>query len=502
MMAVENVRRNGELKSRDKAELETLPPFDEALEAQALGAVLLTALNPNGEAEKILSLLFKADFYCIQHREIYSAMQSLAKDKRGLDTESVIRWIKAKNRLNDGGGVGYISGLSDNVPSAVAFEVSILPDLRRVTNRRELFQHGAMAQSLALDTAIDPAAMRDEFLQLAQRIAATPSTLPPIVDGADFLAAPNTEPRQLVTGLLHQGSKLVLGGGSKTFKTWMLLDLALSVSHGLPWLRRDTVAGRVLYVNFEIQDYSWQKRIAAVAKAKGITALKHDAIKLWNLRGHAADFKTLLPQVIDQTKDAGFALIILDPIYKLYGACDENKAGDIAALLNGMEALAVQTGAAVAFGSHFSKGNQSGKEAIDRISGSGVFARDPDSILILTRHEQDDAFTVESILRNFAPIEPFAVRWQFPLFQCDDALDPAKLKKVGGRPKSSDAEESFALLPPEGLTTSEWAKKAEAEYGVKLSTLHNHRRALEKEGRIAKSRITDKWQPVVRREVQ
>jgi len=37
----------------------------------------------------------------------------------------------------------------------------------------------------------------------------------------------------------------------------------------------------------------------------------------------------------------------------------------------------VKTGAAVGFGAHYSKGNQAGKEAIDRVSGSGVFARDP-----------------------------------------------------------------------------------------------------------------------------
>lgn len=37
--------------------------------------------------------------------------------------------------------------------------------------------------------------------------------------------------------------------------------------------------------------------------------------------------------------------------------------------------LTVETGAGVAFGSHFSKGNQIQKESIDRISGSGVFAR-------------------------------------------------------------------------------------------------------------------------------
>jgi Asp-tRNA(Asn)/Glu-tRNA(Gln) amidotransferase A subunit family amidase len=41
---------------------------------------------------------------------------------------------------------------------------------------------------------------------------------------------------------------------------------------------------------------------------------------------------------------------------------------------------------------------------MDRISGSGVFARDPDSVLIMTKHEQEDTYTVEATLRNLKPI--------------------------------------------------------------------------------------------------
>ena len=39
-----------------------------------------------------------------------------------------------------------------------------------------------------------------------------------------------------------------------------------------------------------------------------------------------------------------------------------------------------------------------------------LFARDPDAILTLTKHEEEGAFTVEPILRNHAPIKPFVVR--------------------------------------------------------------------------------------------
>src|SRR5207244_10394065 len=103
-------------------------------------------------------------------------------------------------------------------------------------------------------------------------------------------------------------------------------------------------------------------------------------------------------RILRAIKSKKYVLIILDPIYKLLGSSEENKAGDTATLLNEVESLAVETGAAVAYGSHFSKGNQAQKESIDRVSGSGVYARDPDSIVNFTRHEKDDCYTVEATL--------------------------------------------------------------------------------------------------------
>jgi hypothetical protein len=289
--------------------------------------------------------------------------------------------------------------------------------------------------------------------------------LPAIADAADFLEIKIETPKELVSGLLHQGSKLVLGGGSKTFKTWTLIDLALAVATGKPWLSFETKKGRVLFLNFEIQPAFFQQRIRAVAEAKKIT-LEHGMIDVWNLRGQAAGYGSLFPRITEHLKSGGYELIVLDPIYKCYGDVDENSAGAVAGLMNAIEALAVAAGAAVAFGAHYSKGNQSGKEAVDRISGSGVFARDPDSILNLTRHEEPNAFTVEFTLRNFEPLAPFVVRWQFPLMRRADDLDPSKLKQSKGRPKIHTVKRILDCLGNRNLTTTQWQKRASSENGV------------------------------------
>jgi hypothetical protein len=338
--------------------------------------------------------------------------------------------------------------------------------------------------------ATAPACLRREISEAEHAPA-----LPAIIDAASFVVEPLEQPPELIRGILHQGSKLAFGGGSKSFKTWTFADLALSVAHGKPWLSFETTQGRVLYVNFELQAWSWQSRLNAVAAARGIT-IEPGRLSLWNLRGHAANFNLLLPQIREAVKQ-DFALVILDPIYKLYGQTDENRASDVARLLNGIEDLAVETGSAVAFGAHFSKGNQSLKESIDRISGSGVFARDPDSLLIFTKHQTEDAFTVEATLRNFAPVEPFVVRWQFPVMVPDDSLDPANLKQPKGRKKIHSPEALLEVLGDQRLTSTEWSAQAK-EVGIGNGTFYELLKELRKLERVMQSRIDRKYQRLLK----
>ena len=286
-------------------------------------------------------------------------------------------------------------------------------------------------------------------------LAERPDDLPPFVDAVDLVTTPPPEPPMLVDGLLHQGSKLVIGGGSKSFKTWVLMDLALSVAHGLPWWGLPTVRCKVLYLNFEIQASFFTKRLTVIQQARQCK-LETRQLTVQNLRGYAADFDRLLPEIAQRILDQGYGLIILDPIYKGLGNLNENDAGEMTQLMNKVEKLAVKTGAAVGFGAHFSKGNQAGKESIDRISGSGVFARDPDTILTMTKHKTEQAFTIDATLRNFKPMDPFCVKWEYPLMKRDNTLDPEDLKQAAGRKPKYSTDSVVKTLVGKELTRGEW----------------------------------------------
>jgi hypothetical protein len=320
-----------------------------------------------------------------------------------------------------------------------------------------------------------------------------PSELPAIVRGSEFCHQDLEEPPEVVYGVLHQGSKLVLGGASKSNKTWTLLDLALSVANGEPWLSQKTSKGPVLYLNLEIAPWAFRERIQYVCDAKHVP-MDNDNFHVWNLRGYSASYLDLLPKISRGIKEHGYVLIILDPIYKLLGELNENDAGDIGKMMTELETLAQSAGAAIAFGAHFSKGNQAGKESIDRISGSGVFARDPDSILTFTRHQEEGAFIVETTVRNFKPVPQFVVRWDFPLFRRDESLNPTEFKRPakGGRTAIYSIEHILSVLTEGGLTTSQWEKAAREE-GISKATFHRLLEAAQGSQRITKN-SANKWQ--------
>ena len=215
-----------------------------------------------------------------------------------------------------------------------------------------------------------------------------------------------------------------------------------------------------------------QDRVKAIEKAKEITS-EAGSMDIWNLRGHAASYDLVVPMILERIKEKNYGLIFLDPLYKIYGDTDENSAGDMTALMNELERLAVKSKAAVVFGAHYSKGNQANKESIDRVSGSGVYGRDPDSILNFTRHEEAGAFVVEADLRNLPPMEPFALRWAYPLMARDCCLNPQMLKTSLTKKPIYTVDDLLEVLAVETRTKKELKAAVMGVCDMVETTFHN-----------------------------
>lgn len=247
---------------------------------------------------------------------------------------------------------------------------------------------------------------------------------------------PDLKP-ELIPGILRVGHKLLLAGPSKAGKSFLLINLAISIAEGAEWLGMKCKQGRVCYVNLELDRASCLRRFREIYDRRCLQPKNIDNLTIWNLRGHAAPMNRLAPILIHRFKAKGYAAIIIDPIYKVITG-DENSATEMSEFCSYFDKVATEMDVSVIYCHHHSKG-ASGKyaNAADRSSGSGVFARDPDAILDLRelnvdgltnkyKSDHKDACDVltgwemSGTLREFAPAVPKRVWFDYPLHVVDE----------------------------------------------------------------------------------
>lgn len=203
---------------------------------------------------------------------------------------------------------------------------------------------------------------------------------------------------ELIGGVLRQGHKMLLAGPSKAGKSFALAELCIAIAGGREWLGFPCAKGKVIYVNLEVDRASCYHRFAEIYRAMGVVPAEAELknIVVWNLRGMSTPLDALAPRLIRRALLTKPMAIVIDPLYKIITG-DENNASDMAAFCNLFDKVAREVGCAVVYCHHHSKGAQGGKRSMDRASGSGVFARDPDALIDLTElNVKEDVLTEES----------------------------------------------------------------------------------------------------------
>ena len=241
----------------------------------------------------------------------------------------------------------------------------------------------------------------------------------------------------LIDGILREGHKMLIAGPSKAGKSFALIQLCISLAEGKPWFGFNCAQGKVLYVNLELDRASCLHRFKDVYEALHLAPNNLDKISIWNLRGKSLPMDQLAPKLIRRAEKKGYKAIIIDPIYKVITG-DENSADQMANFCNQFDKVCTELKCAVIYCHHHSKGNQTGKRSMDRASGSGVFARDPDALIDLLEIEADNldenklegapvntsqctAWRMEGTLREFPRFKPVDLWFEYPIHKVDDS---------------------------------------------------------------------------------
>lgn len=233
------------------------------------------------------------------------------------------------------------------------------------------------------------------------------------------------------------------------------------MARGWEWMGHGCSRGRVMYVNMEIQRESFSHRIADVYRAMKLAHGEDVSggwesyhgeladLDAWTLRGHGAPLDRLVPMLVRRCADRGYRLVIIDPIYKVLTG-DENSASDMALFTNQFDVICSELGCAVFYAHHHAKGEAGRRASVDRASGSGVFARDPDAMLDMSplavpaamrdslryevegtdgeMHERHGlAYRVSYTLREFETPPPCDIVFRWPLHERTDELSSCRV---------------------------------------------------------------------------
>ena len=251
----------------------------------------------------------------------------------------------------------------------------------------------------------------------------------------------------LVSSLWGRAAVGILGGAPKCCKSWLALDLAVSVASRTPCLGRFAVEDPGPVMLYMAEDS------AAIVKARLAGLCYHRGLRL---EGLPIDVITEPTVRIDKCRDqerlartvwhAHPRLLVLDPFVRLHRV-DENDAGQVSALLGYLRSLQRDLDIAVLVVHHARKNGGAGGQAGQNLRGSGDLHAWGDSNLYLRRHQGNLTLTVEH--RAAQAPDPFALQ-----LVADKSRGDAHLALVDPRDERADGAGNIEQSIVSTLTTA------------------------------------------------
>ena len=300
---------------------------------------------------------------------------------------------------------------------------------------------------------------------------------PPPLPISLYSGMPLVQREELIQGIMRDGQKMMLAGASKAGKTFLLMELAIAIARGSTWLGIPCKEENVLYVNMELEESMAIMRFRCIGEHLGLDWEKMDQINICTLRGENINNTRLYRYLTmaQETAQKPYGVIIIDPIYKLLEG-DENATETVRSFCSMTDRLCKELNVSVIYSHHHSKGSKGNTRAMDRSSGSGIFARDADALLDLIEldmpakmlekegNENLSAWRLEPVLRDFPAFKPLNLFFRFPIHEVDQegvlssagAASPSRnnlkqsSKRITKEERNKSVREAFDALEQNG----------------------------------------------------
>ncbi len=307
----------------------------------------------------------------------------------------------------------------------------------------------------------------------------------PSVRVGDIPSEENAQ-RWLVEQLWGESSVGVIGGAPKCSKTWLGLDLALSVATGTECLGKYAVprAGPVLVYLAEDALPIVRERVEGMARHRGLDldAIQIHVITAPTLRLDRGPHRERLFETARRIRPR---LLLLDPLVRLHGI-DENNATEVAQLLAYFRSLQRRLDLSVVLVHHTRKNAAGGVAAGQGLRGSSDLHAFGDSNLYLRRSRQRLVLSGE----HRAAAAPPAVYLELSTANAD-TMHLRVVAELEQHNRRDLEQQVLELLSPGGVLTR---AKLRDTLSVKNERLGDVLQSLERTARIR--RTPTGWQRV------
>jgi len=213
----------------------------------------------------------------------------------------------------------------------------------------------------------------------------------------------------LIETLWSEQAVGIIGGEPKCCKSFLALDMAVSVASGAPCLRRYVPArtGGVLLFAAEDALCVVRQRLDGICRAEGLdlAELEIHVITAPTLRLDTATDQRRLTKTVAELRPT---MLLLDPFVRLH-RIDENASSEVAPLLGYLRELQRRYQLAVVLVHHARKGANRLRPG-QALRGSSEFHAWGDSNLYLRRHAHQLTLTIEHRAAASAADIPIALR--------------------------------------------------------------------------------------------
>lgn len=302
-----------------------VPPHSMEAEQSVLGGLLFD----RAAFGLISDVILAADFYRHEHRLLFTAITELISENKPVDVITAFERLQTHGKAEEVGGLPYINAVMQSVPSAANIRRYAEIVVERATLRSIIAATDEIAtaafnpQGRPVPDILDDAKLA--FGRLAEARKFGSGRMPMLSLGE--LREQAHEVPWLIKHVMPAGSIGMMFGASGTFKSFIAVDAALHVAHGLTWLGRRTKQGSVLYIAAEGGTGLWA-RICAWHQAR---RLRYDKVPL-HVVPVAVDLTADAWRVVEaaQAKGVTPALIVVDTLSQTYSG-EENSANEVAA---------------------------------------------------------------------------------------------------------------------------------------------------------------------------